>query len=452
MLTEQRCFPLLLVAWATYLIAFLILDFQKVWMHREFVDHYLASAVSHGSAFAWSDFSRALGFMEFDRAPRPRFLSSLCLIWTAKSRLVWEKIFPPHPSLSLTWIFTLGLVPWLYFQTACRLLKDRRAAWLALLLLLCSAGYLSGVSMLFHPAKPMAVFCIVFSLYLASRLDEGIKRRADLGWREWIGWGLLVGMVFIGFGFDETTWFILVAVPFYFSDLFLLSAKRHWIWLSWLSIFPVFLLVITFLVPRYSPGFDFWHYALGTNQPLRSLGIRPFFANGLYLVASQLSWIRHGGWALGWVGLHAALLGWFSRSPSRDLDWRDDGRWIAVPLLFVIFDTFLLTRLMGIIDTTYYYASVFPLFFSLMLARILSRMSWRRSGLVLVYLMAISLHHFELMNRRWRDANSAIGMPVSRTRVWELWRESRHHRLGASAERELILMSPGIAQELKAHD
>ena len=368
------------------------------------------------------------------------------MIWDEKFRLGWLSFLPPHPSLSLTWVFTLGFTPWLYYLAARRLL-DSNAARSAVLLLLCSAGFLSGVAMWLRPAKPMSVFAMALALHLATKLEERISRREG----DWdsVGLGVYFGLlltVFSGFFFDETAWFTVVAVPLYCPRLFRDTQLRPLVVTSWLLLFPSFLAIVTFLVPCYFPDFQFWNYAVASNQSLHKLRLGPYLANPLYLLGSQMSWVRHGWPALSWVLFHGLGLLWLAKVTSLESSrlWR----LALVPALFLIFETLLLTRQSGTVDTSYYYASLFPLFFSLFLAGLLSRVTPKLRLALVGYLMVISIHHFELINQRWRTANAGNRLEPSRARVWQLWRLDRARPLTESEKGELEAMTPGIAVEM----
>ena len=90
--------------------------------------------------------------------PRFRVLS-----WTAFSlnlyfHRILYKIIPYHPSLSLTWIFSLLILPFIFYRVLRNLKIDVETAVLCVCLYYFTVGHLSCHLMFFHQAKPMSAF------------------------------------------------------------------------------------------------------------------------------------------------------------------------------------------------------------------------------------------------------------------------------------------------------
>ena len=123
-----------------------------------------------GTKISFSDIKQSFNWPVLEEgAPRPtRPLSSYFTVLDAKFRFWLWHYFPPHPSLSLVWIFTLFLAPIFLFKLLRNLEVGVNTALAAVSFYLATPGVLACTAMYFRPGKPMTNFAIIFCLYLAS--------------------------------------------------------------------------------------------------------------------------------------------------------------------------------------------------------------------------------------------------------------------------------------------
>lgn len=226
----SRRTPALLLLGVYFFIFFVLLSYDHAWMQPE--EFSLKSGILQaGSCVSRADLQRGLNFRFFEYAPRyTRPLSNYFEIINTKFRAwLWDH-FLPHPSLSLTWIFSLILSPWLLYRFLRNFRVSADVAMCAVCLYLLNPGFLSSVVMLFRPAKAMANFSIILCLYLGSYLHRRItkdcngagEQSPDTAPRGFIS---LAGVIFFSFFWDETALVIYPAMILFFPRLFM-NAKR----------------------------------------------------------------------------------------------------------------------------------------------------------------------------------------------------------------------------------
>ena len=155
-----------------FVIVAYLFNYDMNWTNPEFSKMNIPNAMMTGHAYTWKDVARSFDFMSFDFVPRARFLSHFFEIINIKLRVFLFQFLPPHPSFSITWIVTLILSPLFLYRLVLLWTGNTVRAWTSLALYVCSTGYLSSMVMLFHPAKTLAHFFIIFSLYLGAKVDR----------------------------------------------------------------------------------------------------------------------------------------------------------------------------------------------------------------------------------------------------------------------------------------
>ena len=410
---------------AAYLIS-LVFSYEKTWMHPELPMVFHPSAIKNGTAPTLSDFSRILKFEEFDSTPRSRLLSLLVLIWNEKLRLWIFRFVPPHPSFSVTWLFTLVLSPLLFFLVARRLTDSARASALGTAIFVSSVGNLSGVSLLFHPGKPLAIFFLLLSLFLFLRVDEELPR----GDKRTLPF--FFAALFLGYLCEETFWFILVAIPLLQpSPLF--TEKRFALFrIGFFGSFFTFVVAL-----QVGLSYPFLQYALTENFGLRLPLLLPFGSNAFHLIRDFFLPSTAGGWA---IAVCAALIVLLVKIAARAN--KEDGllllRLFFLAGLFTAYQTLLFTRGNILIRSGFYYGSAFSLFVALFLAVLFSsrRVPKLTSVLAASLVCAISITNFEAINREWRAYHTPIyrgalperfsalreGQTVTRDEILRLWK------------------------------
>jgi len=116
-----------------------------------------------------------------DAGERVRVLDYVANIVALNTRLaLWSVIFP-HPSFTPMWVLTLGVGPVLLYRFLRAELDSRPGALAGVSVFLASAGCLSGVTMLFHQAKPLAVVGMIATLTLSSRINRVMRNALGNG-------------------------------------------------------------------------------------------------------------------------------------------------------------------------------------------------------------------------------------------------------------------------------
>jgi len=157
------------VAFVTYLIT----NYQIVWAQPEnFVKRDIVLQTSYSTAgavlletFNWSVWEAG--------APRlTRLMSSLFDVIDTHFRNWFNSNIFPHPSISVTWLFSLFLSP-VYLYRGLRLVRcEKDIAIYCLAVYFSLPGVLSLVVMGFRPGKSIALFFIIYIMYLMLKISE----------------------------------------------------------------------------------------------------------------------------------------------------------------------------------------------------------------------------------------------------------------------------------------
>ncbi len=417
-------------------------DYSQCFQDNEVYGNWAGKIFLHGKAFSLSDLRSVFDFRGMAVAYSPRFLSYLSAIWTLKLRLVLWNFLPPHPSFSPIWLFSLLLAPWLLY----RFLRGELACrWLALLgvgLYMASAGYLSSATMLFHPAKPLANFAIILTLYVAMRIAQhaGTGPLSIAAPRFSRGTLVfLIGVLPIMLLSDETALFSLAIIPIWNFRFFFPSR------LKWPAIRPCLLntlqycipagiyLVVTFVVTPllcqsfFGRNYDFGSYLLQQFNPSKFNMLYGFKHLTTLLVAALAPWpflhmdmpVSNTSYSIyGPLLLLAAFVG-ISRVVSRQgIYWETYVKAGILMLIFLVFQTFVAAHHpLNLVVTGYYYGAIFSVLLVVLLTSVLGtvirtgRSKWFLAGLVF-YLLLIQTYNFSLLNNSWIHHNN------SKIKVW----------------------------------
>jgi hypothetical protein len=181
----------------------------------------------------------ALDAYTFEFVPRTtRPLASLFEIVDTVFRSHLWKYFTPHPSLSLSWFFTLFAGPWLLYRILILRGVSSFAAVALIGVYLAQMGTLSSIVMLFRSGKPVTLFFLIVCWYLCERLA-----REGFSWRLY---NLLLACLFISSLFDEYTLLTYVISALMISGLL---RKNPRIIPSFLIPGVLYLLTISYIFP-----------------------------------------------------------------------------------------------------------------------------------------------------------------------------------------------------------
>lgn len=262
---------LLIILVYGYIVLFL-LNHENSWMMPELHEHK-----SHILKSAWnitgSDLKESLNWEVFEKFPRcTRPMSSFFEIMDTKWRSWLWRYTIPHPSLSLTFIFSLILSPVLLYKIFRNWGIGYNAALCILAIYLVSPGFLSTVVMLFRPAKPMTNFSLILCMFLASNMSKTQRRNArqDESMHRFL---MLIIVMFVSFFWDETALLVYPALLVFFPEIIL---KRPRI-LFFLSLVPLAYVFYYHVIPALT-------VAAGFNMPDLSsyLPANRFFDLGLF--------------------------------------------------------------------------------------------------------------------------------------------------------------------------
>jgi len=233
------------------------LSYDNAWVQPEqfFIKWGILST---GANLNLQDLKNGLNWPLFEYQPRStRPLASYFEILDTKFRVwLWHYI-PPHPSLSLTWIFSLILGPIFLYKLLRNSNIGINVAVAMVSFYLVTPGVLSYEVMLYRSAKPMANFFIIFCLYAASVLKRKfIDNGETIPFRNYAGFWFLVAFSFY---WDEISWIIFPAIFFIFPRII----KPKIYLLLWLLL-PLITLISYFkIIPFLSmcAGFPFPHFS-----------------------------------------------------------------------------------------------------------------------------------------------------------------------------------------------
>lgn len=245
------------VAAACYIILFLF-NYDNAFVHPESIKNESYS-LENGPTPKWEDFRRGMNYNIFEYyCPRiSRTLSNIFELFDAKFRVWLWRFVPPHPSLTLKVILCLVLTPPLLYVSLRNLLFDRSLSLIVTTAYLCSPGFLSPLTMYFHPGKGILNLVFVVFIFLVSQdyrkllLQPGQPAIAN-GGKYLLLMLLLLGCLF----WDEAGLFMYVFFPVFFFRLFRAFGKTFLRWAG-----PVYLsipVIYALLLFRWLPSLHVW--------------------------------------------------------------------------------------------------------------------------------------------------------------------------------------------------
>ncbi|MFH1037283.1 MAG: discoidin domain-containing protein [PVC group bacterium] len=298
-------------------IGFFVFSYQYLLVRAQLGLQHYPDAVRNGVNLVPEDFIRTFDKWLFQFGlSRARHISDIVELLDIKFRIWLFNHIIPHPTLSLAWLFSLVLSPFLLFKLVNNMTQSRTAAWVGVSLYCASSGFLYPITLYEQPAKQLTNFFVICCLYIASRITVSLKKKDDLTAKDLTTYLVLLGVMFLAFFTDETAWFVYVCIPILFPSLFL-AKRRKWFFIGpYLMFLICFLLAVTYLVPHIADHygfdkFDFWEplqkshpYYGGYVSPARWLSYSARTGAGLF--KSQLA-----PWGADWSVIHIAVLGYF---------------------------------------------------------------------------------------------------------------------------------------------
>ncbi len=372
------------------------LSYQNAWVEPEQLK-IKSFIMADGLDLNVNDLKNGLSWQIFEYKPRcTRPFSSYFEILDTKFRSwLWHFILP-HPSLSLTWIFSLILAPLCLYRLLKNLGISANTSMALTAFYLSTPGTLSFEAMLFRPAKPMTNFLIIFCLYLASRFKKNyLDKNLAVPLISFLG---LAGITFLAFFWDETALLIIPAVLIFVPALCQRKAYLGlWLFLP-LAAVGLYATLLPWLAQQ--AGFprpnllqyDLLQTILQPKTILQSLGhLGQNSCNVIFETMGLEPLSGHAPfWAMGAMagaGLAWAVILFLIISKGA---WRQALAW---PCLFLVFLLLLFNAMMSATMSVwgpYYYGSFWVIFFILVLARLLESVPAPRPFLSLLFLLIMA--------------------------------------------------------------
>lgn len=377
----------------------LLLDYGRTSMQKEYLSFpsvrdgtsagFIDNAVANGSYLQFQDFLRGFDVLSFESDnPRVRFVSNLFLLLNVKLRIWLWNYLPPHPSFSFTWVFSLILSPIVLYRLILNLSGEKRAGWIGLSIYFISIGFLSGILWLFHPAKPLTNFLTLLCFLLASRIERYPQTPVGASGKVGRSFITMLVVMLTAFFTDETAWFLFFIIPVLFPSIFLIEGKKLLFLSSYILLGIGFVIFLMYGAPLLAApfGFDnfnFWTWmATPDTSPesgsfqIKNVGILTY--NFLHNHIDPVNFSNRTD-PFNSVTLYSWLIfiylgGYFTFLFMR-LNPRE--RWISIRIIagtavYMVCQTMLLTKHRVIVSNTWYYGSIFPIFFTLLCSLLLS--------------------------------------------------------------------------------
>lgn len=232
-----------------YITIFILADYSKNWIHSELPALSYSKVLRHGSYPSPRDLHLMFDMHSFNYAPRPRLLSHLQEILNIKFRMFLFNLIPPHPSLSLSWVWLVILAPICLYRFLKSTYNNLHTSLIGLIVYFSSTSVLSGMTMMFRPAKVLA---IAFSL-IAFGMISNIKYKKELV-NDSTGWipkkfSQLLLIIFAGFLSDETFVVTYLLLPLLFPEIIGLWPLQYKRLLAYSCVFFLFFISATIIIP-----------------------------------------------------------------------------------------------------------------------------------------------------------------------------------------------------------
>jgi len=239
-------------------VAFLCLSYDIAWTQpeRNPIMTFVATSCHLGT---WDCLkNNILNWPIFESAPRlSRPLAGAFEILDAQFRIYFADTFFPHPALSLTWIFSLLLSPFLLYKGLRNFGISQFYSFIGIAYYISTPGFLSTVVMSFRASKPMANFFLIVIFYLASilpviyRTQLSQKLQNNLKVDEYKRYFpiLISTIILVSLFFDETAIFGFVLTIFIVVGLLKETSLLKKIIPAFAAASAIYILVIRLLMP-----------------------------------------------------------------------------------------------------------------------------------------------------------------------------------------------------------
>lgn len=253
---------LLPLLYAYIRVALLLADYSIGWVLSEGAWRVHIAPLGFPTSFA--ALANVFNWPLFEYVPRvTRPLSSLFELFDTPFRAALWKYFPPHPSISLTWIFSLVVSP-ILLATVLRQLKiGGRVTAITVALFVANPGVISLEAFLFRPGKVLANAVILLCLWLAGRQQAALSLADANAWPT-IRFAALCVVALVCLFTDEAAIMLYPAMALLFPDVVFRSRLTT----ALFALIPIaYVAIVKFVLPGLSAlaGFPLPETGYSTN-------------------------------------------------------------------------------------------------------------------------------------------------------------------------------------------
>lgn len=371
-----------------------LLDYSLNVPHAENYLYIIGCSLEFSEKLVFKDILNLINpCFEFD-SNRGRFYTFLVWTLNTKFRMWLFEYVPYHATVSLTWVFTITLLPYFFFKLVKQLVDDVGISILATASLILSIGFLSTHNIYFWSAKPMTLLFTVLGLYWSSVISEKQITDGSVGNSYFYKWLLII---ICSLFWDETYFIFFLIFPILFPNLVFDKALRVRTGLVTIFAFLFYCLIVLWAAPglirRYfNVNYDIFGFAFKSNSKLWDLKFDAIFYNIRSLISTHIDF-----WnpvvAYSWEPSHqfnlilvilflmSLLLPLIYRSRVRGLYIRS----LCVMFVYVAFLQLVLSRVGGwLIYGGAYWGSMFSVVFILVVSLYIASFEGRVSKYVYV--------------------------------------------------------------------
>lgn len=334
-----------------YCLFGVVLNFTESWQHVE-VFLFSGGALQDGTAFSLNDLLQSFAIQKYEYSSRARFTNIFLWIVNSKIRYYLFQIIPFHPTISIGVVLSLVLSPVFVFRWIKNETENTISALTAVAFYMVSTGFLSGIQMYFHSAKPLTNLGVLYFLSEFSKIKKELvifgvpsKKTKNKIW-------LLTVALCVFLFLDETAFFVFPALfVFYFMDFFRTKKLTSLIVLTAVPI-ATYLIFVSFFAPALVEmagykNYSWWAYSFGTNTGLKSLNlgdfvfsIVSFFASHFFRFHAYDPMLSTNILSVFGCLLLVFLVSFFLKKESQNVYLK----LATVFIIFIIFETLILSR------------------------------------------------------------------------------------------------------------
>jgi len=409
---------LFLVAFA-YMV-FLAMSYSLCWQDFDVPHKFHPMALRNGPELRWEDFTRIFNASregyKIGPPTRLRYFQDLVSLIDIKFRIWLFNYIPPHPSISLMWLFVMFLSPMMMFKLARQLTQRQSTAWIATILFMLSTGNLFGINKMANPAKPLANFFGLWVFYLGAVIERRIRNDSCFSPRSRRLFVIMLLILLIAFFTDETTWMFYFMIPVLFPAIFFTRRTRKFSIGGYLALIVaaglLVFVIFPYLLNRYTPGKIIVDYIYDHTQGEDAGPLVPDFFGLRYVILTvrNLLWTQLVPWGWFWRGiiLLSLLFGYlvFQFRNLTSLRRRVVLRFLGIFIIFVSLQSFAIAKVYWnhgyVLKYSLYYGALLAIILPIPLAVLLSRNPDRFRGainkILLLVLLVVMVYNFTRVN------------------------------------------------------